>query len=229
MIEKRVQAVRKQMADAAARAGRNPEEILLIAASKTKPASDIKRAILAGVDGCGENRVQELVEKSAQGAYAGAPVHFIGRLQKNKIKQVVGKTDLIQSADSLELLRLIGAKAVELQIVQPVLIQINIGREDSKTGFYKEDVSAVMEEAGAIDGLMIRGLMAIPPISEKSGQNRRYFMEMYQLYVDIKGKKYDNVFIDYLSMGMSGDFEDAILEGSNMIRVGSAIFGSRSQ
>ncbi len=226
-IAENVAIVRDQMAEAAVKAGREPGEILLCAATKMNGADNVRQAVAAGVDACGENRVQELLEKLPQGAYTGAPVHFIGPLQKNKAKQVVGAVDLIESVDSPELLTLIGRLARERGIRQDILLEVNIGGEEAKSGAAPEALAELAAAAAADPGVRLRGLMAIPPVAEKPGANRRYFEKMYQLYVDIKAKKYDNSVIDCLSMGMSGDFADAIAAGATMVRIGTAIFGAR--
>ncbi|MCI6647174.1 MAG: YggS family pyridoxal phosphate-dependent enzyme [Oscillospiraceae bacterium] len=222
-IEDNVARIRERMDRAA---GGRP--VTLVAATKMNDAQAVRRAIAAGVDACGENRVQEMMEKLGQDAYAGAPLHFIGSLQKNKVKFVVGNCDLIHSVNSVELLEAIARKAAALDIVQDVLLEVNIAAEASKTGFLPEYLPQLLESAGNFSSVRVRGLMAIPPIAEKPGENRRYFAQMRELFIDIGAKKYDNVTMDFLSMGMSEDFEDAIAEGSNMIRVGSAIFGPRN-
>lgn len=201
--------------------------VLLVAATKTQDAQRVREAIAAGVDACGENRAQELVEKNALGAYAGAPLHFIGHLQKNKVKYVVGVADLIESVDSAELLRLIDRRAGTLGIIQDVLIEVNVAGELSKTGAAPEELPDILSAAGGLSNIRLRGLMAIPPICEKPGGNRPYFARMHELFVDIGAKKYDNTSMDFLSMGMSGDYLDAAAEGAGIVRVGSAIFGAR--
>lgn len=221
-IEANVAAVRQRMEKAA-----GGKAVTLVAATKMNDAAAIQRAIAAGVDACGENRVQEMTEKLGQDAYRGVPLHFIGSLQKNKVKFVVGKCDLIHSVNSLELLEVIAKKAASLDIVQDVLLEVNIARESSKTGFLPELLPQFLETAGNFPSIRVQGLMAIPPKSEKNGGNRPYFAQMRELFIDIGAKKYDNVTMKFLSMGMSDDFEDAILEGSNMIRVGTSIFGAR--
>ena len=226
-IAENIAAIRAKMDAAAVAAGRNPKDILLCAATKMNDADAVRQAIAGGVDCCGENRVQELVAKSAENAYEGAPVHFIGHLQTNKVKQVVGKVDLIQSVDSLRLLKAIDAEAAKQGIIQNILLEVNIGNEESKSGFCAGDILPLIEHIGDFPHIFVRGLMAIPPISQNSGDNRKFFQEMLQLSVDITAKKYDNVSVDCLSMGMSDDFEDAIACGSTMIRVGTAIFGAR--
>ncbi|MGM9548610.1 MAG: YggS family pyridoxal phosphate-dependent enzyme [Faecousia sp.] len=227
-IAENVARIRCQMEAAAAAAGRDPKEILLCAATKMNDADAVRQAIAAGVDCCGENRVQELTAKLAENAYAGAPVHFIGHLQTNKVKQVVGKVALIQSVDSEHLLRAIDREAARQGICQDVLLEVNIGEEASKSGFGADDILPLMEKIGEFPNICIKGLMAIPPISHNSGENLKFFQKMFHLSVDIKQKKYDNVKVDCLSMGMSGDFADAIASGSTMIRVGTAIFGARN-
>jgi len=227
-ITENVAAIRAKMNEAAIQAGRDPESILLCAATKMNDAEAVRQAIAAGVDCCGENRVQELTAKLAQDAYRGKPVHFIGHLQTNKVKQVVGKVDLIQSVDSLHLLAAINKEAARQNIVQDILLEINIGNEESKSGFSPESVLAVLEKIGDFPNIRVRGLMAIPPICQNKTENHKFFQKMCDLAVDITGKKYDNVWVDIMSMGMSGDFEDAIACGSTMIRVGTAIFGARN-
>ena len=226
-IAENVKHIRSLINEAAAGAGRDGKDILLVAATKMNDAGRVQEAIKAGVDICGENRVQEMLEKNALGAYEGAPLHFIGHLQKNKVKHVVGLAKLIHGVDSLELLAVIDRAAASKGIVQDVLLEVNIAREESKTGFLPELLPAFLETAAALGSIRVRGLMAIPPIQKKVGENRQYFAQMRQLFIDIGEKKYDNVSMDFLSMGMSNDFEDAILEGANVVRVGTAIFGAR--
>ena len=227
-IAENVAEIRAKMDAAAKISGRDPKEILLCAATKMNDAEAVRQAIAAGVDLCGENRVQELVQKQKENAYEGAPVHFIGHLQTNKVKQVVGKVDLIQSVDSLRLLKAIDAEAAKQGIVQDILLEINVGQEDSKSGFEVCEVLPLLEQISEFSHIFVRGLMAIPPISQNSGDNRKYFQKILQLSVDIRAKKYDNVLVNCLSMGMSDDYEDAIACGSTMIRVGTAIFGKRN-
>ncbi len=201
--------------------------VLLVAATKMNDAERVRQAIAAGIDACGENRVQELVEKNAQGAYVGAPLHFIGHLQKNKVKQVVGVCDLIQSVDSPELLGCIRRQAQKLGITQDILLEVNIAREPQKGGALPEQLPEILTLVEAEPGVRVRGLMAIPPISTQIGANRPWFRQMHELFVDIGGKKYDNVSMEYLSMGMTLDYMDAIAEGANMVRIGTGIFGAR--
>ncbi len=226
-IADRVARIREQMALAAAQAGRDEREIRLLAATKMNDADRVREAIRAGVDICGENRVQELQEKNAQGAYEGCPLHFIGHLQKNKAKFLVGTVELIHSVDSAPLLETINRLAGQRGLRQDILIEVNIGGEAAKSGIVPEAADEMAARMADYPNLRLRGFMTIPPISVENGGNLRYFAKMYELYVDIKAKKYDNTNIDCLSMGMSDDFADAIKEGTTMIRVGTAIFGSR--
>ena len=218
-IEQRLAIVRENMEKAGG--GR---EIRLVGVTKTKPAELVRRAIAAGLETVGENYVQEFREKSDQGAYEGAAVHIIGHLQKNKVKYVAGKVELIQSVDSVELMELISRRAESLATVQDILLEVNIGGEAGKTGVLPERVEELLCRAGELPGLRVRGLMAIPPAENSVA----YFARMNQLYIDNKEKKYDNVSMDFLSMGMSDDYIHAIREGANMIRVGSYLFGARN-
>ena len=227
-IAENIAALRARMEAAALAAGRDPAEILLCAATKMNDAERVKEAVAAGVDCCGENRVQELVQKQPLGAYEGKPVHFIGHLQTNKVNKVVGKVDLIQSVDRLELLEAVNRTALRLGLKQDILFEVNVAAEPQKGGFTPEEALALAGKLGDYPGVRLRGLMAIPPISGKKGDNCKYFAKMRNLYIDIAAKKYDNVSMVCLSMGMSDDFEDAIAEGSTMIRVGTAIFGARN-
>ena len=226
-IAENIARIRANMAAAAREAGRDPKEILLVGASKMNDAAACREAVAAGIDALGENRVQEMVQKLEQHAYDGAPLHFIGHLQRNKVKQVVGHVALIQSVGSLELLDEIEKVAAARGLVQDILVEINIGEETSKSGVDADSLFPLLEAAAAREHIRLRGLMAIPPVAETSDGNHAYFTKMHELFVDIGRKKYDNVSMDFLSMGMSGDFEDAISAGANMVRVGSSIFGAR--
>lgn len=227
-IAENVAQIRERMNAAAIAAGRDPKEVSLLAATKMNDADRVKEAVAAGVDACGENRVQELVQKQPLGAYEGVPIHFIGRLQTNKVNKVVGKVDLIESVDRLELLEVVNKTALRLGIRQDILFEVNIGGEEQKGGFTPEETLALAAKMGDYPGVKLCGLMTIPPISEKKGDNCKYFEKMRNLFIDIRDKKYDNVSMVCLSMGMTDDFEDAISEGSTMIRVGTAIFGARN-
>lgn len=225
-IAENIAKVREQIAQAARNAGRDPGEITLVGASKMNDAAACREAIAAGIDVLGENRVQEMQQKLSQHAYDGAPLHFIGHLQRNKVKQVVGYVDLIQSAGSLELLTEIDKCAARKELVQDVLLEVNIGEEEAKSGFLPGDLFQAAQAAKELAHVRVRGLMAIPPVESEAHGSVPFFEKMYRFYVDINEKLYDNEFV-YLSMGMSGDFADAIRCGANMVRVGTAIFGAR--
>ena len=227
-IQTNIAEIRSRIAAACAESGREAGEITLVGASKMNDAAACREAIAAGIDVLGENRVQEMTEKLAQHAYDGAPLHFIGHLQRNKVRQVVGKVALIQSVGSLPLLEAIEKEAEKQGIVQDILLEVNIGAEESKSGFTPEETMQTAAKMAEYPHCHLKGLMAIPPVSEHEGDNCRYFAEMRNLFVDISAKKYDNVSMDCLSMGMSGDYPDAIREGATLVRVGTAIFGARN-
>ena len=225
-ITEHIAAVRREMAEAARESGRSERDIFLVGASKMNDAAACQEAIAAGVDALGENRVQEMTAKLAQNAYDGAPLHFIGHLQRNKVRQVVGKAALIQSIGSEALLREVEKEAARQQLVQDILLEVNIGGEEAKSGFAPEAVAEAAARARDLANVRLRGLMTIPPADATQTENMVYLQKVHALYVDINQKMYDNE-LDCLSMGMSGDFADAIRAGSNMVRVGTAIFGAR--
>ena len=226
-IAENIAQVRGRIARAAQDAGRSPAEITLVGASKMNDAAACREAIAAGIDALGENRVQEMTQKLSEHAYDGAPLHFIGHLQRNKVKQVVGNVDVIESVGSDELLRLIDAQAEKLGIVQDILLEVNIGGEDAKSGFAPEAVADAAASAADLRHVRLRGLMCIPPVAEEEHGSIPYFEKVRALYVDINEKLYHNR-LDMLSMGMSGDYEDAVRCGATIVRVGTAIFGARA-
>jgi pyridoxal phosphate enzyme (YggS family) len=205
--------------------------VRLLAATKQQPVDRILEAVAAGVDCAGENRAQEMLAKLP--AFAQTELHFIGRLQKNKVKLVVGTAALIHSIDSLALAQAVSNQAQTQHIVQDVLIEVNIADEPTKTGFTPQETEAAARAVAALHGVCLRGLMCIPPPCPQLRGAEKYFSEMYNLYVDIKHKVLDNVYTrthagaTILSMGMSGDFLQAARCGANLVRVGSAIFGPR--
>lgn len=225
-IQENIAEIRERIAKAAQAAGRDPKEILLVGASKMNDAAACREAVAAGIDVLGENRVQEMTAKLEQHAYDGAPLHFIGHLQRNKVRQVVGKVDLIQSVGSLPLLAEIHKEAEKQGLVQDILLEVNIGKEEAKSGFFPEEVQEAARTAQTMDHVRVRGLMTIPPADASREENMGYFRAVRALYVDINENLFHNS-LSYLSMGMSGDFEDAILCGATMVRVGTAIFGAR--
>lgn len=227
-LEENIRAVKANIAAAARQAGREAAEITLAAATKTQSDETIRAAIAAGITVCGENRVQEMSGHLDADAYAGARLHFIGHLQTNKVRQVVGRVDLIESVGSERLMEAIEKEAAKLGIVQDILIEVNIGREESKSGAAPEEVEALARLAASLPHARLRGLMAIPPRTA-DGSSRGFFHEMHEIYVDIIRKMDDNKSdINCLSMGMSGDYTDAVLEGATLVRVGTALFGPRS-
>ena len=208
-IAENISLAKENIAAAARRAGRSPGEIYLVGATKMNDTPRVREAIAAGLPICGENRVQEL-------------------LQKNKVRQIVGLVSLIHSVDSVELMAQIDRTAGSRGIVQDILLEVNIGAEAAKSGFSSGDIPAALAAAAQFPALRVRGLMAVPPICADGEENRPYFEAMKQLFIDNSEKKYDNVVMDFLSMGMSGDYMTAIDCGANMVRLGTAIFGPRN-
>ena len=219
-ISENIAAIRREIHLAAAKTGRTGADITLVGASKMNDAA-------AGIDVLGENRVQEMTQKLAENAYDGVPLHFIGHLQRNKVKQVVGKAALIQSVSSMALLDEIEKNAEKLGIVQDILLEVNIGGEEAKSGFAPGALNEAACYAKTLPHVRVLGLMTIPPVETEPHGNMPLFARMKALYVDINKNIYDNK-LKYLSMGMSGDYAEAIEAGSNMVRVGTAIFGARN-
>ena len=227
-LEENLAKVRARMEDAARRAGRSPQEILLCAASKTQSVETVRLAGRLNIDLFGENHVQELVEKYDAGAYNGKPAHMIGHLQTNKVKQVVGRAALVHSVDSPRLMAALEKEAAKKGLCQDILIEVNIGEEASKSGVAEEELWALAEGTQQTPHLRLRGLMAIPPVNQDDAENRRQLQRMYRLFCSLAEKHYPGSQVDILSMGMSGDYENAILEGATIVRVGTAIFGARA-
>lgn len=222
-----VARAKERAAQAAVAAGRAPEEITLVAATKMNNAERVREAIAAGIRVCGENRVQELLEKYEQNAYEGSQLHFIGTLQTNKVKYLIGKVSMIESVSSLKLARVIEKEAAKAGICQDILLEVNIGREESKLGIDPDELEEVLMQINSLEHLNVRGLMAIPPKTEPNQEKTLYFDRMYQLFIDISKKKYDNISMDCLSMGMSADYPEAISCGATIVRLGTTIFGAR--
>ena len=225
-LSENIAAVKANIAAAERAAGRAPGSVTLCAATKTQSSDTIRAAIAAGITVCGENRVQELTAHLDDFAYDGAAVHFIGHLQTNKVKFVVGRVELIESVSSQKLLEAIEAQAAKLNLIQDILLEVNIAGEESKSGFAPAEVPDAARRAAALPHIRLRGLMAIPPVSAAPGGNRPWFRQMQKLYVDIRAGLEDNR-IDILSMGMSADYPDAVAEGATLVRVGTALFGPR--
>ena len=226
-IKENVEIIRYEIGDTCAKIGRNPDEVLLMGVSKTKTAQDVEAAIKAGITLFGENRVQELVQKAEMFQKYNVPCHIIGNLQTNKVKYLPPLTNCIQSVDSLKLAMEIDKQYLKNGQVADVLVEVNIGDEESKGGIQLNTAYEFIHEISELKGLKVKGLMCVPPICE-GDMVRKYFAQMYQLFVDIQSKKVDNVNMDILSMGMSDDYRYAIMEGSNLVRVGSKIFGRRN-
>ena len=218
--------VKSRMEAACVRAGRDPKEVTLIAVSKTKPVSMLMEAYEAGARAFGENKVQEITEKLPQ-MPEDAKFHMIGHLQTNKVGQVIEKAVLIHSVDSVHLAEKIEKEAAKRNMVKEILLEVNVAEEDSKFGLKMEEVIPTLEIIKTFPHVCVKGLMTIAPFVEDAEENRKYFKELYQLYVDIKTKNIDNGTMSVLSMGMTGDYEVAVEEGATMIRVGTGIFGSR--
>lgn len=206
--------------------GRNPEEVSLIAVSKTKPVSMLQEAYDAGCRDFGENKVQEIMDKIDR-LPSDIRWHMIGHLQTNKVKYIVGKVFLIHSVDSLHLAEAISKEAVKQNTTVNILIEVNVAKEDTKYGAMAEDTVSLVEKIALLPGICVKGLMTIAPYVENPQENRQYFVKLRQLAVDIKSKNIDNVHMDILSMGMTGDYMVAIEEGATYVRVGTGIFGER--
>ena len=214
------------MEEACRVSGRNPEEVSLIAVSKTKPIPMLQEAYDAGCRDFGENKVQEIMDKIDR-LPSDIRWHMIGHLQTNKVKYIVGKVFLIHSVDSLHLAEAISKEAVKQNTTVNILIEVNVAKEDTKYGAMAEDTVSLVEKIALLPGICVKGLMTIAPYVENPQENRQYFVKLRQLAVDIKAKNIDNVHMDILSMGMTGDYMVAIEEGATYVRVGTGIFGER--
>lgn len=226
-IRDNLAAINGSIADACAACGRKPEEVTLLAVTKTVSADRINAAIRLGVTQIGENRVQEFLQKRDDLLLSQTTAHLIGHLQTNKVRQIVGQVQMIQSVDSTRLAAAISRRSEELGIVTPVLAEVNIGGEESKSGVSPEQLEELLGEMHEMAGVRVCGLMTVPPILDTEAEKRQIFSKMYKLFVDIRAKKLDNIDMQILSMGMSDDYREAIREGSTMVRIGSAIFGKR--
>ncbi len=226
-IEYNIAYIREKIAQAAVRAGRNPDEITLMAVTKTVEPIFINHAIACGITLIGENKVQEFLGKKPYLNLEGCEAHLIGHLQTNKVRQIVGEVSMIQSVDSVKLATEISKRSASAGVVTDCLLEVNIGQEDSKTGLPFDEAYQTLEEIAQLPGIRIKGLMTIPPICDSYEELEEYFSEMHRLFVDIQSKNMDNVDMTVLSMGMSSDYEAAVRCGSTLVRVGSAIFGPR--
>lgn len=226
LIQENLKRVEENIACAAEKSGRRREDVRLVAVTKTHGVDAINEAISCGVTDIGENRPQEILEKYSE----VSPVtwHMIGHLQTNKVKYIIDKTALIHSVDSIKLMDEIERQAAKHNLVQNILLEVNISGEATKFGLRPDEIERCLEYAGTLRHLCIKGLMTVAPRTDNSVTNRLHFDNIHRIFVDIKAKTYDNVNMEYLSMGMSGDYETAIEAGANMVRVGSAIFGMRN-
>lgn len=226
-IEYNIKVIKERIAAAAKEVGRNPDDIKLMAVTKTVEPIFINHAIECGIDLIGENKVQEFLSKKPYLKLDNCKAHLIGHLQTNKVKQIISEVDMIQSVDSVKLAKEISKRSEAMGIVTQCLVEVNIGDEDSKTGLDLELLTETLEEISSLPNIEVKGLMTIPPICDDEETLNQYFSKMHEIFIDIKSKKLDNSNISILSMGMSGDYEAAVRNGSNLVRVGSAIFGPR--
>ncbi len=212
---------------AAQESGRKSGDITFLAATKTVEPAIINYAVSLGLKYIGENKVQELLSKYEEYDLDNCQLQFIGHLQTNKVRQIIGKVSMIQSVDSLKLAKEISSQSVKNNVNTDVLLEVNIGREENKSGVLEENLEELLCQTAELSNIKVRGLMTIPPVCDKKADVFKFFYKMYKLFIDISCKTLDNVSMDFLSMGMSDDFEEAILSGANMIRVGSKLFGTR--
>ena len=226
-IEENYKIITDKMAEAAIKSGRRPEDVRLMGVTKTVESIYINHALELGIDLIGENRVQEFLGKRDELMLNSVEKHLIGHLQTNKVRQIVGEVDMIDSVDSVKVAAEIGKQSVKRGIITDILVEINIGAEESKFGLDPSELYENICQMSEIDGIHVNGLMAIPPICDDEEKNCKFFANMYGMFLDIKAKNIDNVTMNILSMGMSGDYENAIRNGSTMVRVGSSLFGRR--
>lgn len=226
-LEENLKVIREKIAQAAVKSGRTPQDIILLAATKTVPVEVVNHGISLGIDHIGENKVQELCEKYSDYDRNHCDLQFIGHLQTNKVKNIIGKVSMIQSVDNQKLAETVSRLAVSQSVPTDILIEVNIGCEQNKSGVLPHNLYELISQVAPLPGVRIRGLMAIPPANASEKETMEYFLNMSKYFVDIKAKKLDNVDMNYLSMGMSADYDQAILAGANMVRVGSALFGPR--
>ncbi len=226
-IEENLKIINEEIAESAIKSGRNPDEVKLMAVTKTVESKFINHALKQGVNLIGENKVQELLLKEPELHLDNCKTHLIGHLQSNKVKKIVGHVNTIQSVDSVSIAKEIGKRSLEAGVKTNILLEVNVGNEESKFGFTSDELFEKACEIAEIDGLCISGLMCVAPIFEKDDEIRAVFSNMHRMFIDIRDKKMDNINMNVLSMGMSGDYKQAILEGANLVRVGSAIFGAR--
>ena len=226
-VEYNYKLINERIAEAAQKVGKSREDITFLAATKTVEPEVINHAISLGLDHIGENKVQELLSKYDSYNLENCSLQFIGHLQTNKVRQIVDKVDLIQSVDSVKLANEIAKQSLKLNKITDILVEVNIGREENKSGVYPENLEELLCEISKIEGISVKGLMTIPPICDNKHKISKYFNNMHNIFIDISQKKLDNISMTILSMGMSADYYEAILEGANMVRIGSSLFGAR--
>lgn len=226
-VEDNYKLINERIAEAAQKVGKSRDDITFLAATKTVEPEIINHAINLGLDHIGENKVQELLSKYDSYNLEKCSLQFIGHLQTNKVRQIVDKVDLIQSVDSVKLANEIAKQSIKLNKITDILVEVNIGREENKSGVYPENLEELLCEISKIEGISVKGLMTIPPICDNKHKISKYFNNMHNIFIDISQKKLDNISMTILSMGMSADYYEAILEGANMVRIGSSLFGAR--
>ena len=226
-VKKNYFEITENIARAAEKSGRKYEDITFLAATKTVEPAVINHAVSLGLRYIGENKVQELLSKYDEYDLKNCDLQFIGHLQTNKVRQIIDKVSMIQSVDSVKLANEISKQSIKNSLVSNILLEVNIGREENKSGVLEENLDELIEKVSAMPNIKVRGLMTIPPVCEEKTEVCKFFDKMYKLFIDISSKKSDNVSMDCLSMGMSDDYEEAVLCGANMVRIGSRLFGSR--
>ncbi|MGN0490596.1 YggS family pyridoxal phosphate-dependent enzyme [Ruminococcus sp.] len=226
-VEYNYKLINERISEAAQKVGKSREDITFLAATKTVEPEVINHAISLGLDHIGENKVQELLSKYESYNLEKCSLQFIGHLQTNKVRQIVDKVDLIQSVDSVKLANEIAKQSLKHNKTTDILVEVNIGREENKSGVYPENLEELLCEISKIEGISVKGLMTIPPVCDNKHKISKYFNNMHNIFIDISSKKLDNISMTILSMGMSADYYEAILEGANMVRIGSSLFGAR--
>lgn len=226
-FDENYEEIKEKISAAAKQVGKEPNEIIFLAATKTVPVNVVNYAIEKGIRYIGENRVQELLSKKHE-LLPSAHRHFIGHLQTNKVKDIIGEVEMIESVHSLKLAKEINRQCEIKGTTIDILVEVNIGNEESKSGFMASEVETAISEIAKMPHIKVKGLMSIPPICENSQESTQYFKKLSKLFIDIRAKNMDNVSMVYLSMGMSGDYEEAILNGANIVRIGTALFGQRN-
>ena len=226
-INENIKKLLNNVNEACIKANKNFEDIIIIGVTKTVEPVYINEAIKCGIKHIGENKVQEFLEKKDKLNLENIKTHFIGTLQTNKVKKIVGQVDMIQSVDSIKLAKEISRVSTERNLITDILLEINIGKETTKSGIFKEEIIDILGRISILPNIKVKGLMSIPPSCENKMESRKYFSKIFDVFIDMRSQKLDNIDMKYISMGMSDDYFEAILEGANIIRPGTAIFGNR--